>query len=232
MTLNAVQQTLHDPSVTEVKATPGEFKFHCNNPKTGKAQLIRDQQYYLGIGKVEVCDEDRLPLADQQAHVVPGYQPDEAKDEVIVCQDMKNERWYRFTGTLKPFNPKVPPVAAQPQPVAVRVEAPEPAPKVPAPKAKGSRAVKRPVNETFGQELQRIRQSLDAGLDPDVRIDFIAKYLGESRANLYRKMKLTPAQFPNPIKRGHGSFWPFSLVEAYRKGEWKPQPAVSKAASF
>ena len=68
-------------------------------------------------------------------------------------------------------------------------------------------------------------------LDPDVRIDFIAKYLGESRANLYRKMKLTPPQFPNPIKRGRGSFWPFSLVEAYRKGEWKPQPAVSKETS-
>ena len=75
MTLNAVQQTLLDPSVTEAKATPGEFKFHCNNPKTGKAQLIRDQQCYLGIGKVEVCGEDRRPLADQQAHVVPGYQP-------------------------------------------------------------------------------------------------------------------------------------------------------------
>ena len=108
MTLNAVQQTLLDPSVTEAKATPGKFKFHCNNPKTGKAQLIRDQQCYLGIGKVEVCGEDRRPLTDQQAHVVPGYQPDAAKDEVIVCQDMKRERWYRFTGTLKPFNPKSP----------------------------------------------------------------------------------------------------------------------------
>ena len=231
MTLNAVQQTLLDPSVTEAKATPGKFKFHCNNPKTGKAQLIRDQQCYLGIGKVEVCGEDRRPLTDQQAHVVPGYQPDAAKDEVIVCQDMKRERWYRFTGTLKPFNPKVPPVAAQPQAVAVRVEAPEPAPKVSAPKAKGSRAAKRPVSETYGQDLQRIRQSLDAGVDPDVRIDFIAAHVSESRANLYRKMKLTPPQFPNPIKRGRGSFWPFSLVEAYRKGEWKPQPAASKEAS-
>lgn len=231
MTLNAVQQTLLDPSITEPKATPGEFKFHCNNPKTGKAQFIRDQQCYLGIGKVEACDEDRRPLPDQQAHVVPGYQPDKTKDEVIICQGMKDERWYRFTGTLKPFNPKVPPVAAQPQAVATPVEAPEPAPEVPAPKAKGSRAAKRPVDETFGQDLQRIRQNLDAGLDPDVRIDFIAEYVSESRANLYRKMKLTPPQFPNSIKRGHGSFWPFSLVEAYRKGEWKPQPAESREAS-
>lgn len=231
MTLNAVQQTFLDPSVTEAKATPGEFKFHCNNPKTGKAQLIRDQQCYLGIGKVEVCGEDSRPLADQQAHVAPGYQPDAAKDEVIVCQDMKNERWYRFTGTLKPFNLKVPPVGAQPQAMPAPAEAPGPAPKASASKAQSRRAAKRPVSETYGQDLQRIRQSLDAGLDPDVRIDFIAPYLGESRANLYRKMKLTPPQFPNPIKRGHGSFWPFSLVEAYRKGEWKPQPAASKEAS-
>ena len=67
--------------------------------------------------------------------------------------------------------------------------------------------------------------------DPDVRIDFIAPYLGESRANLYRKMKLTPPQFPHPIKRGNGSFWPFSLVEAYRKGTWKPLPVASEQAS-
>ncbi len=231
MTYNAVQQTLPSPSTTKVDAPQGKYIFHGYSTTKGLAQFTRDEQRYWGVGEVQECDEDQRPLADQSAYVVPGYQPDKNKDEVIVCQRAKSGHWYRFTGTVKPFSPKAPPAFAQPQAVAVRVEAPEPAPKVPAPKAKGSRAAKRPVDEAFRQELQRIRQSLDAGLDPDVRIDFIAKYLGESRANLYRKMKLTPPQFPNPIKRGHGSFWPFSLVETYRKGEWKPQPAVSKETS-
>jgi predicted DNA-binding transcriptional regulator AlpA len=231
MTYDAVQNTLLNPPAAEVDAPQGQYIFHGFSPRKGWAQLTMDEQHYWGVGEVEVCGEDRRPLADQQAHVVPGYQHDEAKDEVIVCQDMKNERWYRFTGTLRPFSPKARPTAAKHQAMPAPAEAPEPAPQSPMLKAQARRAAKRPVSETYGQDLQRIRQSLDAGLDPDVRIDFIAEYVSESRANLYRKMKLTPPQFPHPIKRGNGSFWPFSLVEAYRKGEWKPLPATSKEAS-
>lgn len=226
MTLNAVQQTLPNPFSSKVDAPQGTYIFHGYSTTKGWAQLTKNDQRYWGVGNVQECDEDHRPLADQQAYVVPGYQPDKTKDKVILCQRAQSGRWYRFTGTLMPFKPKAPPVVAQLEAIPVSTEAPEP-----APKAQGRRAAKRPVSETYGQDLQRIRQSLDAGLDPDVRIDFIAPYLGESRANLYRKMKLAPPQFPNPIKRGHGSFWPFSLVEAYRKGEWKPQPATSKEAS-
>ena len=231
MTYNAVQQTLPNPSASKVDAPQDTYIFYGYSPAKGLAQLTKDDQRYWGVGKVEECDENYRPLADQQAYVVPGYKPDKTKDKVIVCQRAKEGRWYRFTGTLKPFSPKARPTAAKHQAMPAPAEAPEPAPQSPMLKAQARRAAKRPVSETYGQDLQRIRQSLDAGLDPDVRIDFIAPYLGESRANLYRKMKLTPPQFPNPIKRGHGSFWPFSLVEAYRKGEWKPLPATSKEAS-
>ena len=231
MTYNAVQQTLLNPSAIKVDAPQGKYIFHGLSAK-GRAQLTCDDLQYMGVGMVQLCDEDHHPLSDHQAYVVPGYQPDKTKDKVIVCLRATEGRWYRFTGTLKPFNPKAPPVAAQPHAVPIPAEAPEPAPKILTPKTHGRQAMKPMVSGTYGEDLQRIRQSLNAGLDPDVRIDFIAPYLSESRANLYRKMKLTPPQFPNPIKRGHGSFWPFSLVEAYRKGEWKPQPAVSKAASF
>ena len=231
MTYDAVQNTLLNPPAAEVDAPQGQYIFHGFSPRKGWAQLTIDEQHYWGVGEVQECDEDQCPLADQPTHVVTGYQPDKARDKVIICLRAKTSRWYRFTGTLKPLSSKAVPVAAQSQAVAVQAEAPEPAPKVPAPKTKGGRAAKRPTDEVFGQDLQRIRQSLNAGLDPDARIDFIAVYVSESRANLYRKMKLTPPQFPHPIKRGNGSFWPFSLVEAYRKGAWKPLPVVSEQAS-
>lgn len=55
-----------------------------------------------------------------------------------------------------------------------------------------------------------------AGLDPDLRMSFIAIFLNESKANLYRKMG---KGFPPPIKRGKGSFWPMSQIEAYKAGQ-------------
>jgi predicted DNA-binding transcriptional regulator AlpA len=56
----------------------------------------------------------------------------------------------------------------------------------------------------------------EAGLDPDLRMSFIAVFLNESKANLYRKMG---KGFPPPIKRGKGSFWPMSQIEAYKAGQ-------------
>lgn len=72
----------------------------------------------------------------------------------------------------------------------------------------------------FRQEMQRVREMKAAGIDPDVRMDFMRIYLGEGRATLYRRMKMMPPQFPKPTKRGRGSFWPLSVVESYSKGEW------------
>jgi predicted DNA-binding transcriptional regulator AlpA len=70
----------------------------------------------------------------------------------------------------------------------------------------------------FAREYEAIAIQRSAGLDPDVRLWFITAYLGESRANLYRKMGVS---FPKPIKRGKSSFWPMSLIEAYKAGTYE-----------
>lgn len=70
----------------------------------------------------------------------------------------------------------------------------------------------------FQQELVRIAQIRTTGLDPDVDMEFIRAYFPTSPATAYRKIKL--GTFPAPIKRGSRSVWPFSVIEAYRLGQW------------
>lgn len=76
--------------------------------------------------------------------------------------------------------------------------------------------------ESYAATLERIRLMRAAGMAPDLRMEFICKFLGESKANLYRKMKLDPPQFPKPTRRGRASFWPLSVIEAYKAGAWSP----------
>jgi len=66
---------------------------------------------------------------------------------------------------------------------------------------------------TSSSHLDAIAAQQKAGLDPDVRMSFIVTYVGESRANIYRKMG---KEFPMPTKRGRGSFWPLSVIDAYK----------------
>ena len=65
-------------------------------------------------------------------------------------------------------------------------------------------------------DLDRICAQRDHGLDPLVRMDFIAQHIGESRSTIYRRIK--DGRFPAPVKRGSISLWVFSEVECYRIG--------------
>ena len=83
---------------------------------------------------------------------------------------------------------------------------------VPAHKSVAARQVR------FQQELVRVAQIRTTGLDPDVDMEFIRAYFPTSPATAYRKIKL--GAFPKQIKRGSSSVWPFSVIEAYRLGQW------------
>lgn len=216
MTNNVAKNARPTPSSASSE-TPNSNCAFSGYSRLGSAQITRGGKRYLGTGRVQLCGEDRRPLADPQAHETPGYRPNKITDKVITCWGTKDNRWYRFTGTLTPFVPKSKPIVT-PTPV----EVPEPELQALIEKAPRSRREKRPIRENHARELQRIRQSLNAALDPDVRMEFITEYLNESRANIYRKMGMTPPQFPAGMKRGHGRFWPFSLVEAYKNNTWKP----------
>lgn len=66
----------------------------------------------------------------------------------------------------------------------------------------------------FDEELAYAVAQRDKGLDPDVRLSFVCRYVGESIPTIYRKIKLD--QFPAPVKRGRSSFWTLSSIDAYR----------------
>ncbi|MDH1290431.1 hypothetical protein N5C43_04070 [Comamonas terrigena] len=133
---------------------------------------------------------------------------------------------YRFTGTLEVCKEKQAPVKAV-QGTAVKSSLIKQAASLQEsnPQVETSRTAhpKDRLTLRYQQELARVRMAQAAGLDPDVRMTFIVSYVGESRASLYAKMKATPQKFPSRIKRGHGSFWPLSVIDAYRRGEWVPQ---------
>lgn len=76
-------------------------------------------------------------------------------------------------------------------------------------------------NQTIAKEMQRIREAKEAGLDPNVRMEFVEHFLNISRATLYRKMDAS--QFPKPIKHGHINFWPLSVIEQFATGQWTAQ---------
>lgn len=70
--------------------------------------------------------------------------------------------------------------------------------------------------DTFVARLRSIADLRDAGLDPDVDLAFIVAYVGESRATIYDKV--ARGDLSKPVKRGRSSFWPLSVVDAYKKG--------------
>lgn len=85
-------------------------------------------------------------------------------------------------------------------------------------------------HEKLQNELEHLGAIRKAGLDPDLKIRHVCALVQESHASVYRKIK--QREFPAPIKRGKGSFWPLSQIELYKSGEWAAlsslmPPAVS-----
>ncbi len=70
------------------------------------------------------------------------------------------------------------------------------------------------------KEFQRVAAQRTSGVDPTVRMAFVAYYLGESESNLYRRR--ADGQFPTSIQRGKGTFWRMSDLDAFKAGTWKP----------
>lgn len=146
----------------------------------------------------------------------PGYQESVSSDKSVVAHCPTTGKSYRVTGLFKKLNPKLivtkylteqvqaaiplqSQIAISPDQMAVKV------------KVRDSH-----TRELFQRQYEVIAAQRAAGLDPDLRMSFIPDFLQESKASLYRKMG---KGFPQPIKRGKGSFWPMSQIEAYKAGQ-------------
>lgn len=142
---------------------------------------------------------------------------------------------YRFTGTLEAYKEKQAPVnAAQGAAVKSCLAKQVASSQESNHQAEASHTAhpKDRLTLRYQRELARVRMAHAAGQDPDVRMTFIVSYVGESRAGLYAKMSATPQKFPSPIKRGRSSFWPLSVIDAYRKGKWVPAAGEGNPAGI
>lgn len=199
-----------------VNPRESEFTFHGFS-KSGRAQFQCEGKRFYGVGQVERCDDARIPLKVPQMHVVPGYKANALKDQIVMAWSPKDSCWNRFTGVLIPAKSSAAETECKVLPAVI----------APTPKQSGVTRKKTKTSNSYEDEVKRIGMARAAGLDPDVRMNFIPKYLGESRSGLYAKMEKTPQEFPSPNKRGRGSFWPLSVIDAYRKGEWVPHAGES-----
>ena len=143
---------------------------------------------------------------------------------VVLCIGAKTGNLYRFVGTLQTqkkmahFEQRRPATTTPAgQPIA-----PKPSPAlIPQKVASASQASGKHLAIT--KEMQRIREAKEAGLNPNVRMEFVVRFLNISRATLYRRMEAS--QFPEPIKHGHINFWPLSVIEQFASGQWPAQLA-------
>lgn len=74
----------------------------------------------------------------------------------------------------------------------------------------------------YDTEMARIKSAREASVDPMVTVKFAALHVGRSIATIYRDMKNGNLQ--KPFKRGKSSIWPFSVIDAYARGERATPP--------
>lgn len=80
---------------------------------------------------------------------------------------------------------------------------------------------RKPAKEQqLDRELKRVTALIEQGHDPEVRMKFVATFIGMSVSNLYKKIEA--GTFPSSIKRGRSSFWKVSTLRAYQEGTWPP----------
>jgi predicted DNA-binding transcriptional regulator AlpA len=146
----------------------------------------------------------------------PGYQESAYSDKSIVAHCPTTGKSYRVTGLFKKLNPKPILTNCHSEDVSASIECQSQNEKSESPLVvKVDGRIQR-TQVAFQREFEVIAAQRAAGLDPDLRMSFIPAFLGESKASLYRKMG---KGFPQPIKRGKGSFWPMSQIEAYKAGQ-------------
>jgi predicted DNA-binding transcriptional regulator AlpA len=206
---------------------PADWFFHGKS-KRGRLQFKHRSEPYFGIGLLIACNDLNEVLIDDVSMLTSEADARSTSKHVTVmfCRCAKSHKPYYFAGHLDLHQTRstseAPPPAAHCLPadkLAVKAHPPEHVKALTDPGAQATSA-KRTYNKkdaAYPAEIKRIALQHAAGLDPDVRMEFVAHYLNESRANIYRK--LTLGQFPMPVKRGRGAFWPMSAIEAYKAGK-------------
>lgn len=202
-------------------------KHQCNTvhgqSSDGRIRIRLQGQNYLVTGKLL----QRRSFDDASGNrkwsytkivTTPGYQPSSTDDKKFIVSCLATGKSFRVVGLFKKLNAKpflLTQLAAQTS-EAVASKLSGCVEQTPSQALAKSEARNQRVSRSYQFDLERISAQRAAGFDPDLRMSFISAFLCESKANLYRKMG---KEFPLPIKRGRGSFWPMSKIEAYKTGQ-------------
>jgi predicted DNA-binding transcriptional regulator AlpA len=143
--------------------------------------------------------------------VTPGYvQFEKSNAKSIIVRCVKTQVTYRLTGDFREVTNANLTTVATASPLLVKSEVVV---------NEATQLTARPSKSLrdFQSEFTKLIALKAAGGDPDMRMALITAYLQESKASLYRKKGKT---FPEPIKRGRGSYWPMSLIDQYKAGKY------------
>lgn len=198
------QQTITQTTHANTFAEP--HNFYCGKIQGGVYKLKIGGYRFYGHGKLHQCKAEQASkdLLISLASGVPK------NGLMLQCIGAKTGKLYFFVGTVK-----LPTKNGSSEQNGTRDTNPT------APKEVPSIGHHSKKNLAITEEMQRIREAKNAGLNPSVRIEFVVHFLNMSRATIYRKMG--QSQFPKPIKHGHGSFWLLSVIEQFATGEWTEQ---------
>lgn len=193
---------------------------HGQSPDGRIRVKVRGQNYLvtgtLAQRSMLVNASGKKKFSYTQLVSTPGYKPSADCDKKVIAWCKVAAKSYRVVGQFKKLTPKPltrsNAVGQTSTAASVQLAGTEFARHQAAAAKDGNLRPPR----SYQVHFERIFAQRAAGLDPDLRMSFIAAFLGESKANLYRKMG---KEFPMPIKRGKGSFWPMSKIEAYKAGQ-------------
>lgn len=202
-------------------------KHQCNTvhgqSSDGRIRIKLQGQNYLVTGKLS----QRRPFNDASGNkkwsytktvTTPGYQPSFTNDKKVIAWCLATGENFRVVGLFKKLNTKpflLSQLEAQTSEAVVSKQS-GCAEQIPNQVLAKFKAQNQRLSLSYQFNLEKISAQRAAGFDPDLRMSFISAFLCESKANLYRKMG---KEFPLPVKRGRGSFWPMSKIEAYKIGQ-------------
>jgi hypothetical protein len=204
----------------DIQKTSGSAATHSyhGQDKLGRIRLKRQGKKYLVAGHLfkrnkSVDSAGKTKWSRQFVATTPGSKTitKKAKSVIAVCN--KSGASFRVIGF---FQEVATSSTSEDLNNTVDASTPTAAPTPQQVDAVSEQTKKPSVKQNLVQQLEILSAMRASGFDPDMRMSLIPAYLQESKASLYRKMG---KQFPHPTKRGKCSFWPMSIIEAYKAGQ-------------
>jgi predicted DNA-binding transcriptional regulator AlpA len=190
----------------------GHFRLHG----AGEELLIAGALYAASYpGKKSPNGPQKVAIVELKRS--PGFVRDSKQDTTFSVLTATGER-LRVKGQIVHVSrlplevkkhrvfPTAPTVPAAPKPTA------------PPLKKAGSKPTK---EQQLERESKRVSDLAAQGHDPEVRMKFVAWYIGMSASNIHKKIKA--GTFPPQTKRDSGSYWKFSTLQAYQNDKWQPE---------